>query len=256
MPDRAVLVGEYNEGPHEGAPGLGLARAPESGNTEWTVVSTLPLTNPTFGVFDPSRSVLYTSHSGQSYVLAVAVDRAAGTLRKLNTASTASVNPAHLALSPDGRFLVVASFTSGRVSVIGVQASGELDDLVTVVATAGETGPRPTQTGRQPHQVVFSGDGRHILVPDRGRDCILIFRFEAATGALSALPPAQARPGSGPPSPRHACRPCIRCQRARQQRECLPLGWRIRHIDSRAGRADAARRVPRCKFSRRNRPLC
>jgi 6-phosphogluconolactonase len=254
MPDRAVLVGEYNEGPHEGAPGLGLARAPESGNTEWTVVSTLPLTNPTFGVFDPSRSVLYTSHSGQSYVLAVAVDRAAGTLRKLNTASTASVNPAHLALSPDGRFLVVASFTSGHVSVIGVQASGELDDLVTVVATAGETGPRPTQTGRQPHQVVFSGDGRHILVPDRGRDCILIFRFEAATGALSALPPAQARPGSGP---RHlVMRACIRCQRARQQRECLPLGWRIRHLDSRAGRADAARRVPRCKFSRRNRPQC
>lgn len=192
---RRVFVGGYSGRASAVPQGLGLFRGDRDG---WRLLDGLDLTNPTFGVFDPKREVLYTSHSGQDYLSAVAVRQERTRLEPLNQAPIGSVNPAHLALSPDRRFLVAASFTSGHVSVVRVRESGELGELVAAIPTTGTVGPLRVQSGSQPHQVVFAPGGRHLFVPDRGCDLVRVFRFAAHTGALTELAPAPARPGAGP----------------------------------------------------------
>lgn len=196
MTIRRVFIGGYS-GDHGAEPrGLGLfGKAVDAG---WRLLDRLDLANPTFGVFDRERRMLYTSHSGQDFLSAVALGEDDMRLQVLGRAPTGSVNPAHLALSPDRRFLVAASFTSGHVSVVGVRDSGELGDLVQAVSTTGLTGPRPAQTGSQPHQVVFDREGAHVFVPDRGCDRILVYRFDSGSGSLSLASEATARPGAGP----------------------------------------------------------
>lgn len=195
MPGCTVFIGGYSGRESALPQGLGLFHGDRG---HWGLLDRLALTNPTFGVFDPKREVLYTSHSGQDYLTAVAVRQERTRLEPLNQAPTGSVNPAHLALSPDGRFLVAASFTSGHVSVVQVRESGELGELVAAIPTTGDAGPLRVQSGSQPHQVVFAPEGRHLFVPDRGCDRVRVFRFDAHTGALAELAPALARPGAGP----------------------------------------------------------
>lgn len=192
---RRIVVGGYSTASDTEPRGLGLF---ERNGAGWRMLDRLELTNPTFGVFDRERRVLYTSHSGQDYLSAVAVADDGASLHLLGQAPTGSVNPAHLALSPDKRFLVAASFTSGHVSVLRVQDSGELGELVDAVPTTGTTGPLPAQSGSQPHQVVFSDDGKHIFVPDRGCDRVLVYRFDTSSGALALVSTAPARPAAGP----------------------------------------------------------
>jgi 6-phosphogluconolactonase (cycloisomerase 2 family) len=193
---RRVVIGGYSKADLPQPGGLGLFG--NDGDVGWRLLDRLDLVNPTFGVFDPDRRVLYTSHSGQDYLSAVALGDDDGHLRLLGHAPTGSVNPAHLALSPDRRFLVAASFTSGHVSVVGVRDTGQLDDLVEAIPTTGATGPLRAQSGSQPHQVVFGPEGTHVFVPDRGCDRILVYRFDSSSGSLALVAESTARPGAGP----------------------------------------------------------
>lgn len=188
-----VLIGGYSTSEARAPGGLGLFDTATR-----RLLARLDLTNPTFGVLDRERRILYSSHSGQDYVSAVAVAADGTQLRLLGRARTGSVNPAHLALSPDKRFLVAASFTSGHVSVIDVRVSGELGELREAMSTAGSPGPLRSQSGSQPHQVVFDRDGEHVFVPDRGRDRVLVYRFDVKNAALALVFEAVARPASGP----------------------------------------------------------
>ena len=199
-PDRIALVGGYDSAGFDGPSGLGLLRADAGSGSGagWRIVDTLAADRPNFGVYDSRRQIVYTSHSGQDYLSAIAVDSVSGRLRLLNTAPTGSVNPVHLAFSANARFLVTASFSSGHISVVEVQDSGELGRLVAAIPADGALGPLCAQSGSQPHQVLFAPGGAHLFVPDRGLDLIHVYGFDADSGRLSELPAAEARPGSGP----------------------------------------------------------
>lgn len=171
-----------------------------SGSTafEWKAVAGLTLASPTYGAYDAGRAILYTSHSGQEHLSAIAIDVPGRSLRLLGTAPTGSVNPVHLALAPNRRFILAAGFTSGHVSVIELASDGALGGLVSANQLAAAAGPLPPQTGCQPHQIVFSADGRHVFVPDRGSDRVHVFRFDPESGALVAREPALVQAGAGP----------------------------------------------------------
>lgn len=195
---RAVLIGGYARKDTADTETLQLLTPDNGASFGWSPVGGLALMNPTFGTFDPSRNTLYTSHSGQNYLSAVAVDLAAGALRLLGTAPTGSVNPAHLALSPHQNFVLAAGFTSGHVSVIEILGNGALGRLVAAMQIHTPTGPLEAQSGSQPHQIVFSPDRGHVLVPDRGCDVIHVFHFDDETGELEPRSRTRMRPGAGP----------------------------------------------------------
>jgi 6-phosphogluconolactonase len=177
---------------------------PDSG--KWSPVQVVgDLVNPSFLVTSPDQRFLYSVHGDEGYATAFSVNRENGTLAVLNRADTGGRNGVHLAIDPRGRFVVVANYASGSVSVLPVRPDGALGAAAHVVPLPGQPGPhRVEQASSHPHQVVFDPSGRFVVVPDKGLDRVFVFRFDSNSGELTptAQGSAVARSGAGP---RHAC---------------------------------------------------
>lgn len=171
----------------------------------WRPVQVLGgLVNPSFLVLSKDQRVLYAAHGDEGHASAMAVERGTGRLTLLNQVDTGGVNGVHLALDHSGRFLVVANYTSGGVSVLRVNEDGRLGAVSQVVQLPGTPGPhRVEQASSHPHQVLFDPSGRFAVVPDKGLDRVFVFGFDQKTGRLTATAQGAgvARTMSGP---RHA----------------------------------------------------
>ena len=180
------------------ARGLGIDVYRASGSLEaWTHLGRVEgLTNPSFLVADPRRSLLYTVQGdGEEASAFQAVPD--GGLRALGSAATGGTNSVHQAVDPDGRFLIVANYASGSVALMPVRADGGLEPASHVLPLPGETGPHRTeQACAHPHQVVLSPDGRYALVPDKGLDRVFVLRREGER--LAIVSETAMRPGAGP----------------------------------------------------------
>jgi len=188
----------------------------------WTQVQLLgDLVNPSYLLFSRDQRHLYSVHGDETYATSFTVDRDTGRLALLNRAEAGGRNGVHQAIDPSGRFLLVANYATGSVSVLPIRPDGGLADAVHVVPLPGQPGPhRVEQSGSHPHQIVFDPSGRYVVVPDKGLDRVFVFVFDPTTGAL--IPTVQgsavARTGSGP---RHAA-----------FHPALPIVWVVNEIAS------------------------
>lgn len=188
----------------------------------WTHVQHVGnLVNPSMLVLRRDQRYLYSVHGDETYATAFSVDRQTGQLTVLNRGETGGRNGVHLAIDPSGRFLVVANYGSGIVSVLPVHADGSLADAAQVIPLPGQPGPhRVEQASSHPHDIEFDPAGRFVVVMDKGLDRVFVFAFDAATGKLTptAQGAAVARSGSGP---RHAA-----------FHPTLPVLWVLNEISS------------------------
>lgn len=168
----------------------------------WTQTQVLGgLENPSFLAFGPGGKVLYSSHGDENYATAYTIDAETGSIAVLNKGATGGTNGAHLAISPNGKFAIVANYTSGTLAVLPVKADGGLGDFVQLIKLDGAPGPhRVEQPGSHPHQIIFAPGGSFVLIPDKGLDRVFIFRFNADSGNLTPADPGsiQTRSGAGP----------------------------------------------------------
>ena len=122
-----------------------------------------------------------------------------GTLILLNQQPSFGADPCHLTTDPTGKFLLVANFTSGSVSVFPLEEDGSLGDASDVVQHTGR-GPHPIrQTGPHAHAVTFDPSGKFVYVPDLGLDRVMIYSL-GTRGTLepTSKPFVQVKPGAGP----------------------------------------------------------
>ena len=115
--------------------------------------------------------------------------------REICVRPTGGNDPCHVALSPDGRWLVVANFMSGSVCAYGVNGDGLLDEQCQFFQYTGHSGDPQRQAGPHPHSTTFRGGD--VYVPDLGLDLIHIFTYNPEHG-LAEQTPYHTRPGSGP----------------------------------------------------------
>lgn len=156
------------------------------------------LENPSFLTMSTRGDRLYTVHGDTTQVSAYAVDTTAGTLTALNTEETGGKNPVDLAIDPGGKFLIVCNHIGASLAVLPIAEDGSLLPLVQHVSIDGPVGPhRIEQPHAKPHACPFSPEGQYVLVPDKGTDRVLSFRWHQ--GRLSMLhTEAVAREASGP----------------------------------------------------------
>jgi 6-phosphogluconolactonase (cycloisomerase 2 family) len=179
------------------------------------------LVNPSSLVVRRDQRCLYSVHGDDTFATSFSVDRNTGKLTLLNRAQTGGRNGVHLATDPGGRFVLVANYSTGSVSVMPIREDGALGDSVNVVALPGQPGPNRVEQARShPHQIVFDPSGRFVLVPDKGLDRVFVFSFDPATGKLTPTVQGSiaARTGSGP---RHAA-----------FHPTLPVVWVLNEISS------------------------
>jgi 6-phosphogluconolactonase len=166
--------------------------------------------NPSFLTISPDHKYLYAvsedpyslgpplDHS--SYVSAFAIDPASGHLRLLNTVPAGGTSTCFISMDKTGRYVLMANFGSGSITVVRVREDGSLGELTGFIQDVGHSVDRAIQTEPHTHSIVVSPDNRYAIVSDLGIDKVLIFRFDAETGRLSPPDPpfATVYPGGGP----------------------------------------------------------
>lgn len=163
--------------------------------------------NPSFLVADPTDRFLYAvdeldtfNGSPTGAVSAFAIERETGKLKFLQRVSSLGAAPAHLSLDKTGRYLLVANYSGGSVAVFPIRNDGKLSPHSAFEQQHGSSINPKRQAGPHAHSVLTSNDNRFVLSADLGTDQLLVYRFDAQNGSVTANNPAFAKvePGSGP----------------------------------------------------------
>lgn len=90
--------------------------------------------------------------------------------------SLSAVMPRHLAISPDGKKLIVAVHGGGMYNVLPILEDGRLARVRNIFKETG-SGPCPGQEAAHPQAVIFDSNGRAIAA-DLGCDRLTVFALE------------------------------------------------------------------------------
>jgi 6-phosphogluconolactonase len=162
--------------------------------------------DPSWVAVHPSGKYLYAANEAgkTSTVSAFAVDAKSGELTLLNQIPSLGEDPCYLSFDKTAKYLFVANYSTGTIAVFPILADGRLGEHTAMVKDVGATGPnKERQEAPHAHWIETSPDNRFALVADLGLDEVLVYKFDATSGALTPNEPAFARlkAGSGP---RHA----------------------------------------------------
>jgi len=145
-------------------------------------------------------------------VSAFSINESDGALTKLNTVPSGGAGPTYVSLHPTEKYLFVANYFGGSVSVLPISDNGELGSPICVVEDEGQIGPT-TATNAPRGSYAFSGhdrthahmiqadpSGKRVVHVDLALDKIFVWNFDGKTGQLTpteqgfvSLPP-----GDGP----------------------------------------------------------
>ena len=151
--------------------------------------------NPSFLAIDSTRKFLYAVSEGHDYkgedsggVTAFAItDRTTGKLTELNEVSSHGADPCYISFDRTGKYALVANYTGGTVAAFPLAADGRIGEASSVVKDAGELGPvKDRQDAPHAHFIQASARNRFAYVADLGLDRVLIYKFDAAKGTLTA----------------------------------------------------------------------
>ena len=110
-----------------------------------------------------------------------------GDLEYMNTATIRGMRGRHMDLSADGRFLFVAGYHDGKLTVLRREEDGRIGEICDHYYDrgSGSIGER----NFQPHLscVRMTPDQQYVCVANSGVDQIKIFRFDGNTGKLKLI---------------------------------------------------------------------
>jgi 6-phosphogluconolactonase len=196
--DLLVYVGTYAK---EREDGIFVFRMnPESGALT-RVGAVSGIANPSFIALHPNRKYLYSvSEVGGGQVAAFALDSKSGLPTPLNEQSAKGGGPCHVVVDREGRNVLVANYGSGSIAVLPIGADGRLQPATTAIQHTGSSVNPKRQEGPHAHSINVDPSGKFVLAADLGLDKILVYRFDAGKGLLTANNPAFAatKPGAGP----------------------------------------------------------
>src|SRR6266567_2672934 len=171
-------------------------------------------TNPSFIALHPNGRFLYAVNELPNYkgpnsggVSAFSIDHTTGKLTFLNEVPSRGADPCYIIVDKTGKYVLVANYTGGSIAVFPILADGKLGEASAFVQHTGK-GTNPTrQEGPHAHSIDLSPDNRFAMVDDLGLDELLVYKFDAAKGSLTANDPPFAKLDAGT-GPRHfALRP-------------------------------------------------
>jgi 6-phosphogluconolactonase len=129
-------------------------------------------------------------------VEAYAIDRVTGQLELKNQIplSLSGILPRDLAISPDGRNVVVAVHGGGAYNVLPIHEDGRLGKVSGILKETG-SGPHLSQASAHPSAVMFDRVGR-VLAADLGSDKLSVLSLNS--GDLQVAGRRKVTAGSGP----------------------------------------------------------
>jgi 6-phosphogluconolactonase len=146
--------------------------------------------SPSFLAHNGAMTNLYAvDENVTGRVGAYAIDGDSGALSFLGAVSSGGNGPAFVSVDGSGKFVLVANYGDGTVSVLPVGSDGRL----------GAASDKRT-VGSEAHMIVADPSNAFVFVPCKGSDYVAQFTFDTSTGKLSpnATPRVATASGAGP----------------------------------------------------------
>lgn len=175
------------------------------GGERWTPIQAIASEHPSFLTLHPNQRFLYAVNEIDSYrglpsgtVEAFAIDPDHGRLTLLNRQplSLSGIRPRHLAVSPDGRSLVVAVSGGGAYNLLPIAPDGRPGKVSGILKEVGSGLNPDHQQASHPQMVIFDPTARHLLGTDLGSDRVNVLTL--ADDKLTLHGRSATQPGSGP----------------------------------------------------------
>lgn len=211
-----LYIGTYTSGKSEGIyiyrMNMATGELKHSGTAKGIV-------NPSFLAIDSRRRYLYAVNEVDEFggkpsgaISSFAIDGRSGGLKFLNQQPSLGAAPCHVTVSANDRFVLVANYNGGNVSVFPVQPDGELAPASDLEQHKGSSVNPERQQGPHAHCIILDRANKFAFAVDLGLDKIMIYRFDSKAGKLAAheTPWVSLKPGAGPrhftfhPNGRHA----------------------------------------------------
>lgn len=170
-----------------------------------TLVSAVSgIENPSFLTISPNRKYLYAvsethdHNDGKVYAYSFNADK--GRLAFINKQLTGGADPCNIITDTSGKWLFVANYTSGSLSVLPIKADGSVGKVSQNIPHHGHGIVPGRQDAAHVHCAVMAPNNRDLFVTDLGMDKIFTYSFDERSGRLSPgnPPTTDVSPGSGP----------------------------------------------------------
>src|SRR6188508_2754334 len=183
--------------------------------------------SPSWVVVHPNKRFLYAANElpppeaggPTGAVTAFSIDVASGKLTQIGRVKTNGLAPAHMLVDRTGKWAIVGNYGNSAgnegtsIAVFAIGTDGRLGETPTAfvphvpkpkrldpAAPPPRNGNPPTS---HPHCVLLSPDSKFLLVAEKGFDEIVVYRFDAKTGALTPNTPPAVEATKFGAAPRH-----------------------------------------------------
>jgi 6-phosphogluconolactonase len=158
--------------------------------------------DPAHFTMSPGGKHLYVCNSGTpGGVSAFAVEnKKTGALRLLNFKESKGRGPSYVSVDASGKYVLDANYGGGYVEVYSLAEDGSLDRQTALRLHTGSSVHPQRQNKPYAHWFRTDPTNKFGLVADLGTDQVVIYEFDARTGALTPHDPAftKVAPGMGP----------------------------------------------------------
>lgn len=165
------------------------------------------LENPSFLAVHPNGRWLYVVSELMEFqgmpgggLSALEIEAGSGNLKLMNQQPTYGGAPCHVSLDHSGRFVLVANYMGGNVSIYPIQPDGSLGGVSDRVQHTGKGLNPNRQEAPHAHSINPDPSNTFALVCDLGLDKVMIYRLDLENGKLlpHTEPFASLHPGAGP----------------------------------------------------------
>ena len=146
---------------------------------------------PSYLTIDKSRKYLYAANELLEYegkksgaVSAFAIDQKTGNLQLLNKQPSLGDAPCFITSSENEKFVLVANYLGGNVSVYPIEKDGKLGASVDLAQHTGFGPNKDRQEAAHAHSITLDRNNRFAFAADLGIDKLMIYAFDDKTGKL------------------------------------------------------------------------
>jgi 6-phosphogluconolactonase len=154
------------------------------------------INNPSYLTLSANKHFVYSVNEvgddRAGSVSSFSFDPATGKMELLNAKPSNGAGPCYISTDKAGKYVFVANYAGGSLSVLPIAANGALGEPVQTIQDEG-TGPdKERQEKPHVHTAMLSPDEKFLLYTDLGTDKLNIYKFNPASAQkpLTAAQPA------------------------------------------------------------------
>lgn len=164
--------------------------------------------SPSFLAIHPNNQFLYAvneldNFGGQKHgaITAYKIDPAnPAKLTKINEVTSRGAHPCHIIVDKAGKHVLAANYSGGNAIAYAIDAEGKLGKETAFVQHTGSSVNQSRQKEAHAHSINLDPANRFAFVADLGLDKVMVYKYDASAGTLTANNPAFAaiKAGGGP----------------------------------------------------------